>query len=93
VQVIKPGGRVVATLARGRFLKRYHFHTFYWNGRQRGDGLAPAGHYKLRVKLLGQERTLVTPGVIRLRQAPPRAVSACQRATKPSRAHRQGKAP
>src|SRR5690349_5153122 len=29
VQVVKPGGRVVVTLARERFLKRYHFHTFY----------------------------------------------------------------
>src|SRR5277367_4671292 len=28
VQVVKPGGRVVITLARDRFLKRYHFFTF-----------------------------------------------------------------
>ncbi len=66
VQVIKPGGRVVITLARERFLKRYHFFTFYWDGRQRGGGIAPPGRYKLRVKLLGQERNLVPPGVIGL---------------------------
>lgn len=66
VQVVKPGGRVVVTLARDRFLKRYTFHTFYWDGRQRGGGVAPPGRYKLRVRLLGQERTLVTPGAIRL---------------------------
>lgn len=66
VQVVKPGGRVVYTLARDRFLKRYTFHTFYWDGRMRNDGIAPPGRYKLRVKLLGQDRTLVTPGVIRL---------------------------
>src|SRR4051794_36721452 len=66
VQVVKPGGKVVITLARDRFLKRYHFHTFHWDGRSRNDGIAPPGRYKLRVKLLGQERTLVTPGVIRL---------------------------
>jgi hypothetical protein len=77
VQVVKPGGKVVATLARDRFLKRYHYFTFYWDGRQRGGGTAPAGRYKLRVKLLGQERNLVPPGVIRLHRAP-RQAGACQ---------------
>ena len=66
VQIVKPGGRVVYTLARDRFLKRYTFHTFYWDGRMRNDGIAPPGRYKLRVKLLGQDRTLVTPGAIKL---------------------------
>jgi len=69
VQVVKPGGKVVITLARDRFLKRYTFHTFYWDGRQRGGGIARIGRYKLRVKLLGQERTLVTPGTIKLHLA------------------------
>lgn len=71
VQVIKPGGRVVITLAREQFLKRYRFHTYFWDGRRRGGGTAPPGRYKLRVKLLGQGRTLVTPGVIRLHRARP----------------------
>jgi hypothetical protein len=66
VQVVKPGGRVVITLARDRFLKRYHFHTFSWDGRQRGGGTAHPGRYKLRVKLLGEGRTLVPPGAIKL---------------------------
>ena|SRR5215218_176031 len=79
VQVIKPGGRVVLTLARDRFLKRYHFFTFYWDGRQRGDGIAPAGRYKLRVKLLGQDRTLVPPGLIRLHRAPQQSAGGCAR--------------
>jgi len=69
VQVIKPGGRVVVTLARDRFLKRYTFHTFYWDGRRRGGGTATPGRYKLRVRL-GSERTLVTPGVISLHPPP-----------------------
>lgn len=77
VQVVKPGGGVVVTLARDQFLKRYHFHTYYWDGRQRGGGTARPGRYKLRVKLLGQDRTLVPPGVIRLHRAPRRAKSAC----------------
>ncbi len=69
VQVVKPGGRLIVTLARDTYLKRYSFHTFYWNGRTRNDGIAPPGRYKLRVKLLGQDRTLVPGGVMRLHRA------------------------
>jgi hypothetical protein len=76
VQVIKPGGRVVVTLARDRFLKRYSFHTYYWDGRQRGGGTAKPGRYKLRVRL-GSDRVLVTPGVISLHPAPPVSKSRC----------------
>jgi len=77
VQVIKPGGRVVITLARDEFLKRYTFHTFYWDGRQRGGGIAPPGRYKLRVKLLNDDRTLVTPGAIPLHRVRPGVDSSC----------------
>lgn len=84
VQVVKPGGKVVITLARDRFLKRYHFFTFSWDGRQRGDGFAPAGRYKLRVKLLGQERNLVPPGVIRLHRAPRQPSGKCGPAARQS---------
>lgn len=74
VQVVKPGGRVVVTLARDQFLKRYHYFSFYWDGRRRGGGIAAPGRYKLRVKLLGQERNLVPPGVIRLHRVPGKPV-------------------
>jgi hypothetical protein len=78
VQVVKPGGRVVFTLARDEFLKRYHYFSFFWDGRQRGGGIAPPGRYKLRVKLLGQERSLVPPGVIKLHRVPQRrATTVC----------------
>jgi hypothetical protein len=77
VQVVKPGGRVVVTLTRNQFLKRYHYFSFYWDGRQRGGGIATPGRYKLRVKLLGQERNLVPPGVIRLHQVSPRPADRC----------------
>lgn len=77
VQVVKPGGKVVVTLARDRFLKRYRFFTFHWDGRSREDGIAPPGRYKLRVKLLGQERNLVPPGVIRLHRAPRQPAGEC----------------
>jgi hypothetical protein len=77
VQVVKPGGKLVITLARDRYLKRYHFFTFYWDGRRRHNGIAPPGRYKLRVKLLDQGRTLVPPGVIRLHSAPRRPPPGC----------------
>jgi hypothetical protein len=66
VQVVKPGGKLVLTLARGVYLKRYTFHTYWWGGRERNDGLAPPGRYKLRVKLPGLDRVLVPPGAMRL---------------------------
>ncbi len=69
VQIVKPGGKVEVTLARGEFLKRYHFHTYLWNGYRSGSGLAPPGRYKLRVKLEDEGRTLVLPGTIHLHRA------------------------
>jgi hypothetical protein len=80
VQVVKPGGRVVITLARDRYLQRYHFFTFYWDGRSRDDGIAAPGRYKLRVKLIGQERNLVPPGVIKLHRGSSGLGSACKKA-------------
>jgi hypothetical protein len=77
VQVVKPGGKLIVTLARETYLKRYSFHTFYWDGRTRNDGTAPPGRYKLRVKLLGQERTLVPGGVMRLHRSHGRPAKYC----------------
>ena len=80
VQVVKPGGRLVVTLARDRFLKRYRFFTFHWDGRTRlNEGPAPAGRYKLRVRMLGQDRVLVPPGAIKLHEAPRRPTKGCER--------------
>jgi len=77
VQVIKPGGKLAITLTRGEYLKRYHFYTYYWDGRTRNDGVAPPGRYKLRIKLLGQDRVLVPPGTIRLHKAERPQLAAC----------------
>jgi hypothetical protein len=79
VQVVRPGGRLILTLARDAFLKRYRFHTFYWDGRMRDDGIAPPGRYKLRVKLHGQDRILVPGGVMRLHRAPRNPRAGCAR--------------
>jgi hypothetical protein len=78
VQVVKPGGRLILTLARDAYLKRYRFHTYYWNGRTRDDGIAPPGRYKLRVKLLSEDRTLVPGGVMRIHRAPSEPRAACR---------------
>lgn len=93
VQIIKPGGRVVVTLARDVFLKRYRYHTYWWDGRQRGGGKARPGRYKLRVKLLGLDRTLVAPGVIRLHRAPPAVESDCGKRARGGVAPEPGPAP
>jgi hypothetical protein len=77
VQIVKPGGKLVVTLARDTYLKRYRFSTFYWDGRVRNDGTAPPGRYKLRVKLLDQDRVLVPGGVMRLHEAPRRSRPGC----------------
>jgi hypothetical protein len=76
IQIIRPSGARVLTLARDEFLKRYKVHTFYWDGRWYRGGIAPPGRYKVRVKLLGQDRVLVPPGSIRLDHAPAKQ-SAC----------------
>jgi hypothetical protein len=80
VQVVKPGGKLIVTLARDVYLKRYRFFTVHWDGRMRNDGIAPPGRYKLRVKLLGQDRTLVPGGVMRLHRASRDPVPGCKRA-------------
>lgn len=79
VQVLKPGGKLVVTLDRDTYLKRYRFFTYYWDGRTRNDGTAPPGRYKLRVKLLGQDRVLVPGGVMRLHRAPSEPTQECKR--------------
>jgi hypothetical protein len=80
VQVVKPGGRLIVTLARDTYLKRYRFFTFYWDGRTRNDGIALPGRYKLRVKLLGQDRVLVPGGVMRLHKGRVSPTPNCRRA-------------
>ena len=73
VEVIRPGGEMVAELAQGTFLKRYSYHTFYWDGRSDDGALQPPGRYKLRVILEDEDRSLTAPGTIRLRKLPPGA--------------------
>jgi hypothetical protein len=81
VTVIRPGGALVATLASDRYLPRYNYFTFHWDGRGLSGALARPGHYKLRVSLIGQERILVPAGTIHLRPT----TAACVRVAKGAR--------
>jgi hypothetical protein len=84
VQIVKPGGKLVATLGRDQFLKRYSFHTYHWNGHEQQGGTVPPGRYKLRVKLLGEGRTLVLPGSIHVHDVPKKPGRACARGERSS---------
>jgi hypothetical protein len=70
VEVIRPGGEMVAELAH-TFLKRYSYHTFFWDGKDEAGVVQPPGRYKLRVILEDEGRSLTAPGTIRLQGAPP----------------------
>jgi hypothetical protein len=66
VEIIRPGGELVRTLARHQFLKRYTYHVFHWDGKNAGGVAAPVGRYRLRVMLEDEDRELTLPGTIRL---------------------------
>jgi hypothetical protein len=70
VEVIRPGGEIVAKLARDTFLKRYTFHTFFWDGTNEDGVIQPPGRYKLRVILEDEGRSLTAPGTIYLEKPP-----------------------
>ena len=70
VEVIRPGGEIVSKLARHTFLKRYSFHTFFWDGTNEDGVIQPPGRYKLRVLLEDEGRGLTAPGTIRLHKVP-----------------------
>lgn len=78
VQIVDPDGRLVRVLARDRFLKRYRFFVFHWNGRTNERTEAPVGRYKLRLVLLGEDRKLTPGGRLRLHRAA-RRPNGCRR--------------
>jgi hypothetical protein len=88
IQVVKPGGKPVATLVRGRFLKRYSYHVLHWDGTGDTGVPVPSGNYRLRARLEDEDRTLVLPSTIRVHETPPPEGVRCFR---PTRAAGQGK--
>lgn len=71
VQIIDLRGRLVLTLARDRELNDFKYYVFRWDGRTRTREPAQPGAYRLRVVLLGEDRSLVPTGRIRLRRPGP----------------------
>ncbi|HEY2479181.1 MAG TPA: hypothetical protein VGI17_10680 [Solirubrobacterales bacterium] len=66
VEIIRPGGELVRTLARHTFLKRYTYHVFHWDGKNEAGVVQPVGRYRMRVLLEDEDRSLTLPGTIRL---------------------------
>jgi hypothetical protein len=66
LKILSEKGRVTARLAPGSLLPAYKTFGFRWNGHIGGGRLAPTAPYRLRVRLLGEDRTLVPGGRIRL---------------------------
>lgn len=72
VEIIRPGGELVRVLAKKDFLKRYTFHTYFWDGKNEDGVVQPFGRYRLRVMLEDEGRELTLPGTIRLQKRGPR---------------------
>jgi hypothetical protein len=66
VKILSEKGRVTARIRPGGELPAFKTFGFRWNGRAGGGRLAPTGPYRLQVRLLGEDRTLVPGGRIRL---------------------------
>ncbi len=66
VKVLSARNRVLERLQPGARLPSYKVLAVRWNGRTDRGRPAPTGPYRLRVKLLGEDRTLVPGGRIRL---------------------------
>lgn len=66
VKILSKRNRVTAMLPPGSVLPAYKDFAFRWNGRGRRGRLVPTGPYRLRVRLLGEDRTLVAVGRIRV---------------------------
>jgi hypothetical protein len=71
VEIIRPGGELVRTLAKHKFLKRYRYHVFHWNGKNQEGVVQPVGRYRIRVLLDDEGRELTLPGTIRLHKRGP----------------------
>jgi hypothetical protein len=75
VKILSSKGRVTARLAPGALLPSYKTLGFRWNGRTGFGRPAPTGPYRLRVRLFGEDRTLVPGGRIRVHTLRPASKS------------------
>ncbi len=69
VTVLDASGNEVATIAREKLVTRYKQFKLEWNGRRGENGggsPAPAGEYRVRVRLREQSRTVESPRSFKL---------------------------
>ena len=66
VKVISEKGRVTSRIPPGGELEAFKNFALRWNGRTNRGKPAPTGPYHLRVRLLGEDRTLIPAGRIRV---------------------------
>lgn len=66
VKILSHRGRVTAKLPPGSELPAFKDFGFRWNGRVGGGRAAATGPYRLRVRLLDEDRTLEPGGRIRV---------------------------
>lgn len=66
VKVLSKRDRLLDLLPPGSRLPAYKRLAFRWNGRTGSGRLVPTGSYRLRVELLGEHRTLIPAGRIRV---------------------------
>ena len=66
VKILSRRNRVTAKLPPGSVLPAFKTFALRWNGRTSSGHLAPTGPYHLRVRLLGDDRSLVPAGRIRV---------------------------
>lgn len=66
VKIISRKGRVTARIPPGGELEAFKDFALRWNGHTDDGRVAPTGPYHLRVRLLGQDRTLIPAGRIRV---------------------------
>ena len=77
VEIVDEEDRRIRVLFRDRPIRRFKFVVLRWDGRDGAGEVAPPGPYKLRVTLLGQDRTLIPPGRFRLHEAKRRPRRGC----------------
>ena len=66
VKIISEKGRVTSRIPPGGELEAFKDFAVRWNGRTNRGKPAPTGPYHLRVRLLGEDRTLIPAGRIRV---------------------------
>lgn len=59
VEIVDARGKLVRNLARNRELRDFRFFTFRWAGHTLTGAAAPPGRYRLRVRMLGEDRNLL----------------------------------